>query len=66
MVVERGVGDQPVAVEQEARVDEDVTTKEGDPPRWIPFFLTAALVDRTARARFNDRKVDQTFAGTPS
>jgi len=55
-----------VAVEQEARVDEDVTTKEGDPPRWIPFFLTAALVDRTARARFNDRKVDQTFAGTPS
>jgi hypothetical protein len=23
-------------------------TEEGDPPRWIPFFLTTTLVDRTS------------------
>ena len=41
-------------------------TEEGDPPRWIPFFLTAAARGSHELAGFNDRAVDQTLAGTPS
>jgi hypothetical protein len=40
--------------------------RKGDPPRWIPFFLTAAARGSHELAGFNDRAVDQTLAGTPS
>jgi Phage derived protein Gp49-like (DUF891) len=40
-------------------------TREGNPPRWIPFPLTAAPVDRTG-GQVQRPEVDQTVAGTPS